>query len=359
MGQAPQPFASTFSPQVPELLKQLNCTIALSTYQAGKLIFISAQDDERLIQLPRSFEKAMGIAENPENGQLALATKDEVILFANDPSLAAHYPKAPGVYDALYLPRCTYHTSALDLHDIAFGAENKIYCVNTLFSSIVTIDQQFNFNPFWKPSFITRLASEDCCHLNGMAIENGRPKYATAFSTGNTMTSWRETVPNSGVLFDVKTDSILTEGLAMPHSPRIINGELYCLLSATGELIKIDRDSGKKTTVKRFDGFVRGMSFYQDYLFVGLSKLRRNSSIFAKLDFPFSGNTAGIVIMHLPTESIVGKIVYQTSVDEIYDVHILAGKSRPNILNKQRPEHKMALSTPNASFWAKNQNPTS
>ena len=35
------PFSCQFSPQVPELLLKLNCTIAISTYQAGKLVFIS------------------------------------------------------------------------------------------------------------------------------------------------------------------------------------------------------------------------------------------------------------------------------------------------------------------------------
>ncbi len=353
MNPPPKPFACSYSPQVPELLNTLGCTIAISTYQAGKLIFISAKDKEQLIQLPRNFEKAMGIAENPTTKQLALATKDELVIFANDPSLAAHYPKSPNTYDALYVPRCTYHTAALDVHDIAFGADQKLFMVNTLFSTIVTVDSRYNFVPYWKPSFIERLASEDSCHLNGMAMENGLPKYASAFNTGNTPSSWRQTVPHSGVLFDVEKDNILTEGLAMPHSPRIINGELYCLLSGTGELVRVDRNTGKTHVVKQFDGFVRGMSHYQDYLFVGLSKLRKNSSIFAKLDFPFSGDKAGIVIMHLPTASIVGQFMYQASVDELYDVHVLAGTQRPNILNTQKPEHKLAVSTPEASFWAK------
>ena len=127
------PFSCNYSAQVPELLLKLNCTIAISTYQAGKLIFLSPKDENSLIQLPRTFEKPMGIAENIKKDKSALAAKDEIIVFANSKELAHHYPKSPGRYDALYMPRVTYHTGPLDIHDLSFGKEEKLYAVNTLF----------------------------------------------------------------------------------------------------------------------------------------------------------------------------------------------------------------------------------
>ena len=131
------PFSCQFSPQVPELLQNLNCTIAISTYQAGKLVFISARDEDSLIQLPRNFNKAMGIAEDFENQKIAVACRDEVILFKNSIELANYYPKSPNKYDALYMPRMTYHTGAIDIHDLSFGLNSEIYAVNTLFSCII------------------------------------------------------------------------------------------------------------------------------------------------------------------------------------------------------------------------------
>lgn len=89
---APAPFTCTYTPQLPELLTKLNCTIAITTYQAGKLVFISAKDENTIIQLPRTFDKPMGIATDHEKDKLALACKDEVIVFANSPGLARHYP---------------------------------------------------------------------------------------------------------------------------------------------------------------------------------------------------------------------------------------------------------------------------
>jgi uncharacterized protein (TIGR03032 family) len=348
--QALTPFACTYSSQVPELLQKLQCSIAISTYQAGKLVFISALNESKIVQLPRSFDKPMGIAHDHEKDKLALACKDEVIVFANSSGLAEHYPRSPEKYDALYMPRATYHTGTLDIHDLNFGEDGKLYGVNTLFSSIVKIDDDYNFTPVWKPTFIDAVVAEDRCHLNGMAMLNAKPKYVTAFGQGNTFQSWRDTVTTGGVLIDVGTDEIIIEGLAMPHTPRIFNGELYTLLSATGELIKIDKAKGTYEVIVKLDGFVRGMDLHKDYLFIGLSKLRENSSTFVKLN-P-KANEAGIMIVHLPTGSIAGKITYQTSLDEIYDVHVLPGKTRPNILNTIRPDHKEGVATPDSTYWA-------
>ena len=349
----PAPFSCKYSQQVPELLSQLNCSIAITTYQAGKVVFISSNEGKTLTQLPRNFERAMGIAEDHENDKLAIACKDEVIVFKNSSELAKFYPASPNKYDSLYVPRVTYYTGSVDIHDIQFGHDNKLYAVNTLFSCIVRIDGEYNFTPVWKPPFIDKIAAEDRCHLNGMAMIDGKPKYVTAFNSGNEPKSWRENITKTGVVIDVDTNEIISEGLAMPHSPMIINGDLYLLLSADGELVKIDTETGEKETIVNLDGFVRGMSYYNDYLFIGLSKLRESSSTFGKLVPNIKNNKAGIMIIHLPTKSKVGGIIYDSSLEEIYDVHILKNKIRPNILNTIKPIHKESLSLPDKTYWKK------
>lgn len=346
------PFSCTYTSHVPEILQRLKCTIAITTYQAGKLVLISAKDEHSLIQLPRTFEKPMGIAEDKERDKIAIACKDEIVVLANSKDLAKFYPNSPGKYDALYMPRATYHTGQLDIHDLNFGENDALFAVNTSFSCIVKIDDNYNFTPYWKPPFIDCIASEDRCHLNGMAMLNGKPKYVTAFNQGNSHQSWRENVTKTGILMDIETNEIILENLAMPHSPRIFNGHLYLLLSATGELIRVNTETRTYEVVVKIDGFVRGMDVHKDYLFVGLSKLRKNSSTFAELDFADAANEAAIVILHLPSGSIAGRIAYQSSLDEIYDVHILADKIRPNVMNTIRPDYKAGLMIPDATFWS-------
>lgn len=347
------PFSCTYTPQLPELLLHLNCSLAISTYQAGKLIFLSPADENRLIQLPRSFDTVMGIALQSDGSRMALACRNEILLFSNSRELAAHYPKAPLTYDNLFMPRVTYHTGPLDIHDLNMDAKGNFFAVNTLFSCIMKVDGFYSFTPYWIPPFIDRLASEDRCHLNGMAFSNGKPKYATAFNRGNTARSWRADGLHTGVVMDMETNEVVCEQLAMPHSPRVFNKQLYLLLSASGELVRVDPARGRYETIFRTEGFLRGMSLYKDYLFIGLSKIRKNSSIFGDLPVAGFAREAGILVVHLPTGSLAGKVTYLTSLDEIYDVQVLPGMLRPNILNASSPDHLAGLMVPEATFWAR------
>lgn len=349
-----KPFSCIFSPQIPELLNALNCSLAISTYQAGKVIFISPHEgNERLIQLPRTFNKPMGISfQEDDYGKMAIACKDEVIIFRDSKPLAQYYPKSPNTYDSLYMPRVQYKTNYLDIHDIAFG-DDGIYGVNTLFSCIIKLSEDYNFEPVWQPKFISKISSEASCHLNGMIMEDGKPCIATCFNQGDTQQSWRKELKTGGVMIDIESNELIATRLAMPHSPRLINGKIYCLMSATGELVEIDRESGKVTSLVSLNGFVRGMCHYKDYLFVGLSKLRANSSTFAELMPTLTNNRAGIAIIHLPTASLQGEIIYETSVDEIYDVQVLPDSLRPNIMSPENEDSKLGVTIPATSFWAR------
>lgn len=344
------PFSASYSPQLPELLLSLNCTIALTTYQAGKLVFISPNPDkERLTTLPRTFQKPMGVAVN--GNSLVLASKDEVILFENSRDLAVHYPNKQNTYDSLFLPRITFYTGQVDMHDIAFGNDG-VYAINTSFSCLCKVDGNYNFKPIWQPPFIDKLVSEDRCHLNGLVMVDGKPKYVTGLGQTNTHQGWRNNIVGGGFLMDIETNEIILEGLAMPHSPRMYNNELYLLLSASGEFIKINIEEKSYEVIKKFDGFCRGLSIYNDYAFIGFSKLRKNSSTFAKLSFSDKADFSGIKIIHLPTQAEVGEVKYQTSVDEIYEVAVLPNMIRPNILNTINPVHKHSLAIPGSTFWA-------
>lgn len=343
------PFSYQFSKQFPALLQKLNISLALSTYQAGKLIFISPKDEHALVQLPRSFKKAMGIA--VQGDRMALAGLDEITVFGNVPELAYHYPKKPNVYDALFMPRASYFTGALDIHDLEWGKDG-LYAVNTSFSCICKIDMSYNFTPVWQPPFISALAAEDRCHLNGMAMRNGLPAYASAFNTGNSKGSWRENITKTGVIIDIESNEVIADSLAMPHSPRLYPEGLFVLLSAKGELLHINPGSGEQKTVIQYPGFLRGMDRHGDFLFIGVSKIRQSSKTFAKINDSLKASAAGILVVHLPTAKLVAQLAYQASVDEIYDVKVLPNLKRPNILNTMSDDYKKGLSIPSATYWA-------
>lgn len=345
------PFSCTHSNNLPELLNSLNITIAISTYQAGKVIFLSPKNNDVLIQLPRTFNKAMGMCFEKE--RFALATKEEVIVFANHPGLGHSYPNKPGVYDNFFVPRATYYTGQVDIHDLEWGKDG-LWAINTSFSCLCKIDESFSFIPVWKPDFITELVSEDRCHLNGMALVNGNPKYITSLGHKNSLQSWRENITEGGLLFDVENNKIILDKLPMPHSPVWYKEKLYFLLSASGEIMCFDPKTNETKVIKVLKGFIRGMDIYQDYMFIGLSKLRQNSSTFKQLPVAELASEAGIAIVHLPTGSLVAELFYKTSVDEIYSVKILPEMKRPGILNTIDQTFRLGLSIPVSDFWAKN-----
>ncbi len=343
------PFSCTHSPNLPELLLELKFSIAITTYQAGKVIIFSATSPDNLIQLPRNFEKAMGMAIN--DGRMAVATRNEVVVLSNSPALAPNYGVQPNVYDGLFIPRATYFSGEIDLHDMGWGKDGLV-AVNTRFSCLSLINDEFSFKPIWKPHFITDLDPVDRCHLNGMVMVDNEPKYITALGATNSGKGWRAGVETGGILMDVESNQIIASGLPMPHSPRIYDGKLYVLLSATGELACVDVASGKYEVISRFNGFVRGMAKHGDFLFIGLSKLRQNSSTFRDLPIAQKALECGMAIVHLPSGNQIGFLKYENSVEELYDIQILPDMKRPGILGIDSPEFRRALVTPTDAYWS-------
>ncbi|WP_420583212.1 TIGR03032 family protein [Reichenbachiella sp.] len=349
MSNAPKPFDCDYTPQFAELLHKLEISLAISTYQANKVIVISAVETDKLIQLPRTFNSPMGMATAPDS--LAVATRNEVVVLRNAKELAASYPKKPNTYDSLYVPRSRYNTGYVAMHDMMFSnEENSLTGINTLFSCVCQIDHQYSFTPIWKPPFITDLASEDRCHLNGLAEENSEIKYVTALGQTDQAQGWRDDKMTGGIVMEYPSGKIIKDGLGMPHSPRVYDGKLYVLNSTQGELIRIDRQTGKHEVVCQLGGFARGMSRCGDYLFIGVSKLRHNSWAFK--DLPIAETSfAGVVAVYLPYGSIVGSFKYQMTVDEIYDVKVLSNTKRASILSPDMEIHNNALSIPGQGMW--------
>ena len=63
----------------------------------------------------------------------------------------------PGRYDALYLPRTTYHTGDLNIHDMAL-LKDELWVAVTRFSCLAKLSYDFSFVPVWRPWFVSDLA---------------------------------------------------------------------------------------------------------------------------------------------------------------------------------------------------------
>lgn len=330
-------------------MRRAGGVLAISTYQAGKVVMVG-WDGRQVTVLPRDFDRAMGMA--AEGPRLALATRHEVTLFANAPALAYEFQEGqPGRYDALYLPRVTYHTSDLGVHDLAFGREG-LWIVATRFSCLATLSPEYHFLPRWRPPFVSADVPEDRCHLNGLALEDGRPRYVTAFGRSDAVGGWRSMRLQGGMVLDVETGEPVAVGLCMPHSPRLHAGWLWVLNSGTGELLKVDRRTGGREVICALPGYLRGLSFVERYALVGLGTIREQH-IFGDLPVVerFSRLRCGVAVVDLISGQSLGFFEFTSGCTELYEVLFLPGIHRPMILNLTNEPLWRSITAPDLAYW--------
>ena len=319
------PFYYTYSPRLPAILWDMQCTLIVSTYQAGQVMFITAATRHELDQKRVSFSKPMGVAVSET--RIAVAAQDEVLVLSNPEGERAAEPRPAAEVGDTLAPEATYATSQSDTHDVVWGKDG-LWAVNTRASTLGLIGAS-GFEPRWRPPFVSNPAPEDRCHLNGVAMQDGQPQYATAFGRTDTQEGWRNKKTSGGVLLDVPTGEVVVGDLPMPHSPRVYDDELYMLLSATGEVVRVDRARGGYEVVSRLPGFVRGMARQGDYLFVGLSKIRTSSATFGDLPIAETSQFCGIAVIDFSNGQTAAHLRYETGVEEIYDVQISPGLRGP------------------------------
>ena len=313
------------------LLHQLGASLLVSTYQANKLLAVRANSNG-LSTLVRTFDKPMGLA--VDSRRLALGTRNAVWQFRNAPDIAPRVEPV-GRHDACYVPRSSHITGDMGVHEIAW-VDEELWLVSTRFSCLCTLHPDYSFVPCWRPPFITAVAAEDRCHLNGLALVDGRPKYVTALGDTDTAGGWRANKPHGGCILDVPSGEFVARGLSMPHSPRWHDEQLWVLESGTGGVVLVDRTTGRRETIVQLPGFTRGWAFAGTYAFVGLSKIRASSAMDG---VPLAERRdqlkCGIAVIDLVRGQMIGLLEFQTAVEEIFDVQLLPGVRFPEVIGFQ------------------------
>lgn len=334
----------TASRQFGSWLREQQLSLAFTTYQTGKVFFIGTTPDGKLTVFNRNFQRVMGLC-CPRPGTIWMSTLYQLWRLENTLPPGQKY----GEYDQLYVPQVAYITGDVDAHDIAVDARGVPIFVNTLFSCLARPSATHSFEPVWKPPFISRLAAEDRCHLNGLAMEDGTPRYVTAVSTTDVHGGWRDHRAAGGVIVDVHGDTILTEGLSMPHSPRVHRGQLYVLDSGGGYFGKVDRKSGAFEKIAFTPGYARGMGLHGDFAIVGLSKCRENRTFSGlALDRELAEKKVearcGLQVIDLRTGDSVHSVELAGDVRELYDVVALPGAHAPAAIGFQTDEIRRSIS---------------
>lgn len=332
----------TASRQFTAWLAEQHTSLAFTTYQAGKVFLIGLQPTGQLSIFERTFNRCMGLY--TEGSTLYMSTLYQLWRFENTLETGQNHKG----YDCLYVPQVGYITGDLDIHDIVVGtlpitpiatesqasSSQALIFVNTLFSCLATVSEQHSFIPLWTPPFISRLAAEDRCHLNGLALRDGQPRYVTAVSQSDVAEGWREKRLDGGCVIDVSSNETILGGLSMPHSPRWYQDKLWLLNSGTGELGYVDLVRGVFEPITFCPGYLRGLAFQGNFAIVGLSMPRENRT-FSGLPFneTLQAKNAeprcGLLVIDLRTGDIVHSLRIKGVVEELYDVAALSGVRHP------------------------------
>lgn len=324
--------------------------LAVTTYQGGKLMFIGWNGNQVSLHA-RSFRRAMGL--DVRDGQLVVASRTMIHWFANAELLAEDYqPDRPPRYDGLYLHRADHHTGDIFAHDIALGADH-LYVVNTRFSCLCTPSRRYSFAPVWQPPFVTELAPEDRCHLNGLALRDGRPYAVTALGVSDTPRGWRPGKAGGGIVMTVADGRIVASGLSMPHSPRWHGDALWVLDSGRGRLLRIDPVDGAAAVAAALPGYLRGLAFCGEIAIVGLCKIREKR-VFGGLPIE-AGNTepvCGLALVDTRTGAVTGMFEFTAGVEEIYDIRVMpGGMLQPDLLEADHETGAEAFTAPEFAYW--------
>ena len=331
----PEPFALSSSRGFTDWLAASGGSIAFTTYQAGKLFLIGLKEDGHLSVFERTFPRCMGLGVSSDARTLFLATLYQIFRFDN----ALPIGQVHEGYDALYAPHAGWVTADLDVHDVMVGTGGRPIFVNTLFGCLSTVSDGHSFKPVWKPPFISRLAAEDRCHLNGLAGQDGVPRYVTACSTSDVSDGWRDDRVGGGVVVDVNTDKIVLDGLTMPHSPRLRNDRLWLVNSGSGEFgfadFQANKGRGKFEPLAFCPGYARGMAFAGKSAVVGLSQARDNKTFQGLgLEEALKKRNAkprcGLQVVDLDSGDAIHWVRIEGIVQELYDVAFLPGIIRPS-----------------------------
>jgi uncharacterized protein (TIGR03032 family) len=319
-------------------LAEQKVSLAFTTYETGKLFLLGHKPGGTLAVVERTFNRAMGLWADGQT--LWLSTRYQLWRFENLLRPGELYQG----HDRLYVPKVANTTGDLDIHDIAVDGDGRPVFVATKFGCIATLSLRSSFTPIWRPAFLSKLAAEDRCHLNGLAMEEGSPRYVTAVSQSDVVDGWRDRRQNGGVVLEVPESRVVASGLSMPHSPRLYRGRLWLHNSGAGQFGSIDLAAGGPFEPLTFcPGYLRGLAFVGDYAVVGLSHARHDKTFsglaleteLAKRD---AEPRCGLLIIDLRNGDVAHWIRLEGMVRELYDVAVLPGVSRPMALGLKSDE---------------------
>ncbi len=229
------------SAHFPNILEQLQLSLLITTYQAGKLLVIGSHSGKLTFAF-HDFEQVMGLAVSHD--QIAVGTRRQVYFLNAAHECASHVQSEVPHDSAGYRGRQSL--PAVSTAMIWLGAKRA--CGASIHCSLRFVRSVANTILF---------LAGDRLHLHSrrsrsMPLKrhgNGRrcARYVTVLGETDEPAGWRENKASGGAIIDVPSGETLTRKLCMPHSPRVHNHRLWFCNSGHGNLSHVDRQSESRS----------------------------------------------------------------------------------------------------------------
>jgi uncharacterized protein (TIGR03032 family) len=324
-------------------LAEQQVSLAFTTYQTGKLFLLGRHPNGQVAITERNFNRCMGLWADDQT--LWMSSLYQIWRFENVLRPGELYQGC----DRLFVPKTGHTTGDLDVHDVAVDGGGRVIFVATHFGCLATLNERYSFTPLWRPPFLSKLVPEDRCHLNGLAMQDGRPRYVTVVGASDVIDGWRDRRLDGGCVLEVPGGQVVADGLSMPHSPRVHRGRLWVLNSGAGMLGSIDPTTKSFAPLAFCPGYLRGMAFSGDYAVVGLSRPRHDRTfgglaLEQELARRGAEPRCGLHVIDLRTGDTVHWVRVEGMVTELYDVAVLPGVVRPTVFGFKNDEIRRTIS---------------
>jgi uncharacterized protein (TIGR03032 family) len=330
------------SPGFASWLTRHRAGMVCSSFQTGQLIFLGVDSNGHVISTTVAVPTVMSVAAFSQ--RLYLVDRTRIWRFENalPPDQVIE-----GRFDRLFVSRNAQVTGNVSAHEIVVAPSGRIVFTSAKYACLATLSPVRSFRAVWKPPFISKLAPEDRCHLNGVCGEGERIRYVTACAATDIVDGWRDHRRDGGVVIDVEANRIVAEGLSMPHSPRLHDGVLWVLDAGSGHLCRIDPQTGRRENVAFCPGFLRGLTFTGPYAVLTASLPRYGRFQGLLLDDELARRKAvpwcGVFIIDLRTGDIAEWVRLGAGYTELVDVGLIPNVRCPTGLAPDSPQMQDAI----------------
>jgi len=303
--------------------QQYPCSLLVTSMREGFAVVVQPNPASCIEVLSYDLEAAGGVTEY--QGKLCISSNNGYYSFLTH-ELGS---------EILHQVKSKHFFGVIQPHEL-HALDEVIWVGNTGFNCIAEVNESSSFKPYWFPPFIDPNDSiGDRCHLNGFAIcpIKKKPEYATVFCRSSQQRGWRHEEIDEGCVYQLSNNTVISEGLIRPHSPRLHEGSLYVLESGTGKLIAIDLQSHQSRVVHQAQGFVRGLHLIGETAIIGISAFRET---FHNLPNADPNLKASLVFVNITTGEETARLCFKDRLSEFFSVTALtasAGKQKRHLFD--------------------------